>query len=236
MKVDPAIIIKDNQICNKNGEVINLRAYTVDNFVSNSDKITKLDTSDLETSFESIKKRGCQMIRWVVYWNIIEPEEGEYNEEYLATLREYIKKAGKSGLLVYIVPKISFTNNTFWTKNTYPIDKIIDGETAGMYYMRCFTDAMNHLARRVKDCENIVGFAIPECFDEIMNASSVAVQTQQDLSMLFMQVLYKKHTQYYFIAEENDKNDIQALKNINQNEYKIITGVFLANHQILFIC
>jgi hypothetical protein len=243
MKIKPAITIRDNQIFNKAGDNVNLRGFTIDNFSAAGETSLNIAEDDFEITFSDIKSRGCSMIRCVVYWDVVEPQEGVFNEEYLAKLRDGIKEAEKNDLLVYLVPRAFSDNKPFWGRNTYPADKIIDEEPAGMYVVRQFTAAMNHLARRIKDCENVIGFAIPECYSELYNSitktesnSSIKSDLAHMLGVLFITELRKKHPQYYFIAEETDSSNTDIWIKEEHPKYNIISGVFLANNHSMFIC
>ncbi|OJF76271.1 MAG: hypothetical protein BKP49_07275 [Treponema sp. CETP13] len=234
MKIEPAILIKDKQICNQNGELINIRGFTLDNSLPEDTSrplyYCSLDEADPESTFEDIKKRGCSLIRWIIYWNVVEPEEGKFNEAYLAKLRDFIKLAEKIGLLVYLVPMISVEDKPFWGSNTYPADKMIDGEFAGFYYAQLFSEAMNHTARRIKDCENVIGFSLPLCYDKLMN-TQVSSNQLSELTSRFMHLLHKKHLQYYFIAETAELYD--AAKKNDEKKAAVLASIFLENNQVM---
>ena len=74
-----------------------------------------------------------------INWTSVENGPEEYNEEFLAKLRDELK--GLESL-----NKFSFIEPVF--------DK--DGDIPS------FVAAMKHCARRIKDCISVVGFAIPE--------------------------------------------------------------------------
>ena len=74
-----------------------------------------------------------------VKWSDVEACAGEYNEDYLAKLRDELKSKEEKKEFVFIEPIF---------------DKDSDFEQ--------FTAAMKHTARRIKDCLSVIGFAIPE--------------------------------------------------------------------------
>ena len=74
-----------------------------------------------------------------VKWSDVEAGEGEYNEDFLAKLRDELKTLEEKKSFVFIEPVF---------------DKSGDYEQ--------FTAAMKHCARRVKDCVSVIGFAVPE--------------------------------------------------------------------------
>lgn len=73
-----------------------------------------------------------------VKWSEVEGGEGEYNEDYLAKLRDELKALEEKNEFIFIEPVF---------------DKTADYEQ--------FTAAMKHTARRIKDCVSVIGFAIP---------------------------------------------------------------------------
>ena len=74
-----------------------------------------------------------------VKWSDVEAGEGEYNEDFLAKLRDDLKSHEENKSFVFIEPVF---------------DKNGDYEQ--------FTASMKHCARRIKDCVSVIGFAIPE--------------------------------------------------------------------------
>ena len=74
-----------------------------------------------------------------VKWSDVEANEGEYNEDFLAKLRDELKSLEEKGEFVFIEPVF---------------DKNGDYEQ--------FTASMKHCARRIKDCVSVIGFSIPE--------------------------------------------------------------------------
>ena len=79
-----------------------------------------------------------------VKWSDVEAGAEEYNEDFLAKLRDDLKSLEKKGEFVFIEPVF---------------DKSADYEQ--------FTAAMKHCARRIKDCVSVIGFAIPsEIFEQ----------------------------------------------------------------------
>lgn len=74
-----------------------------------------------------------------VKWSDVEGAEEEYNEEYLAKLRDSLKALEEKGEFVFL-------------------DCVYDkkGATPGQ-----FNNAMKHTARRVKDCASVIGMSLP---------------------------------------------------------------------------
>ena len=79
-----------------------------------------------------------------VKWSDVEGAPEEYNEEFLASLRNELKEKEENGEFAVIVP-------------------VVDKEgCAG----DALVAAMKHTARRIKDCVSVVGFAVPAGIDE----------------------------------------------------------------------
>ena len=73
-----------------------------------------------------------------VKWSDVEGNPEEYNEDFLAKLRDELKSLEEKKEFVFIEPIF---------------DKAAGAEQ--------FTAAMKHCARRIKDCVSVIGFAIP---------------------------------------------------------------------------
>ena len=112
-----------------------------------------------------------------IKWSVVELEDEAYNEEYLAQLREELKAMEEAGTFAVLVPVV---------------DKPL--ETAEQ--LELFINAYNHTARRVKDCESVAGFVLP---DEIALKGFEAGSPACD----FMETLAIKHAQYvYFVKAQ----------------------------------
>lgn len=108
-----------------------------------------------------------------VRWSDVEPNPDEYDEAFLAALRDELKALEAQGKFVYI---------------DAVFDK--DGETAQ------FTAAMKHCARRIKDCVSVAGFAIPERLaDGGFETGSAASDYMLEIS--------QKHAQYVYFCKKS---------------------------------
>ena len=105
-------------------------------FTVKNNKLYKIaDNTEVDTA--SLKRID-------IPWSTVEIEDGAYNEEYLAGLREQLKGMEAAGSFAVLVPVA---------------DKAL--ETADQ--TEAFINAYNHTARRVKDCTSVAGFElIPE--------------------------------------------------------------------------
>jgi hypothetical protein len=79
-----------------------------------------------------------------ISWKMVEISDGIYNEEFLASLRDFLKNTEAQGVSAVIVP-------------------VTDGKAGGPA-LEQYTAAMCHTARRIKDCASVIGFAVPEEF------------------------------------------------------------------------
>ena len=115
-----------------------------------------------------------------VPWHSVELEPGVYNEEILAALRTYLKKLEDNGRFAFIVPKSE--------------ESLSDADSAGS-----FISAMVHTARRIKDCESVIGFALPEQF--IRNDGSAGISAD-GYSRWFINDMNVKHSHYVYFADD----------------------------------
>lgn len=77
-----------------------------------------------------------------VKWSEVEGAPEEYNEDFLAKLRDELKSLEEKNEFVFIEP-------------------LFDKSAGEKINVEQFTAAMKHTARRIKDCVSVIGFAIP---------------------------------------------------------------------------
>lgn len=124
-------------------------------FYSEKNKIYFLNGTELDTkNAKYIEGKSCK--------NGSEPEENALysinvtqeltgseenaNEEFLAEFRDWLKKLEEKKSFAIIIPSAEKTPETQEEKEN-------------------FTASFKHCARRIKDCENVIGFSIPENVD-----------------------------------------------------------------------
>ena len=113
-----------------------------------------------------------------IKWSTVEISDEAYNEEYLAQLREDLKSMEEAGTFAVLVP-------------------VVDKPLESPEQTEAFINTFNHTARRVKDCESVAGFVLPE---EIASKGFAAGSPAQD----FMETLAIKHAQYvYFVKSDS---------------------------------
>jgi len=113
-----------------------------------------------------------------IKWSTVELADEQYNEEFLAGLRDELKTMEEAGTFAVLVPVV---------------DKPL--ETAEQTEL--FINAFNHTARRVKDCVSVAGFELPaELTAKGFGTGSPASD--------FMETLAIKHAQYVYFAKGTD--------------------------------
>ncbi|WP_428770880.1 hypothetical protein V1L52_03290 [Treponema sp. HNW] len=137
---------------------------------------------------------------YTIFWDEVEgsaPEE--YNEAFLAAVRDDLKRRERSNAQpVYIEPRFYSGKTDFWAC----------AEKRDSELFAAFTAAMVHTARRLKDCERIAGFVLPDfdrdwaalciCSDCTEKADEAAARALYIDS--FKQAFAKKYSHYEFIS------------------------------------
>lgn len=113
----------------------------------------------------------------VVRWSDVEPNFGEYDEAFLAALRDELKQVETADSFVFIEPVC---------------DKVVDSAT----FAEQVTAAMKHCARRIKDCASVIGFAVP---DEFVAGGFAA----NGAAAAFMEALSQKHRHYVYFCKRH---------------------------------
>lgn len=133
---------------------------------------------------------SSEFIKIDINWSSIELEDEVYNEELLAQLRDNLKKLDEKNHFVIINP-------------------IADKQISSYDDADLFINACNHMARRIKDCESVIGLELP---DQIF---------AQDAAADFMDTLSKKHANYVFFANNSNESKVKQLA--DTEEYAIMT-------------
>ncbi len=128
----------------------------------------------------------------VIYWDNIE-EKGieEYDEAFLANLRTELKNTENSDIKTIIIPRRFSNTGSFWGCS----DKEIMSEQAETELFETFTTCMIHVARRIKDCKNVIGFAYPD----FKNDWSILQHYANEHKEAFKAAFQNKHSHYVFI-------------------------------------
>ena len=110
-----------------------------------------------------------------IKWSTVELEDEQYNEEYLAELRDQLKIKEETGTFAVLVP-------------------VVDKPLETPEQTELFINAFNHTARRVKDCVSVAGFELtPELTAKGFAEGSPVAS--------FMETLAIKHAQYVYFAK-----------------------------------
>ena len=121
-----------------------------------------------------------EFVKIDINWSAIELEDEVYNEELLAQLRDNLKKLDEKNHFVIINP-------------------IADKQISSYDDADLFINACNHMARRIKDCESVIGLELP---DQIF---------AQDAAADFMDTLYKKHANYVYFSNNSNESKVKQL-------------------------
>lgn len=141
--------------------------------------IVQLKNIENEAAGKKYRLTAC-----VCPWSEVELSEGNYNEELLAKFRDYLKKFEETSSYAFIVPQAE--------------KSFSDAEQADS-----FIKAMVHLARRVKDCTSLLGFAIAA---ELFEKDAGKVLDENSWSQWFINEMNVKHGHYvYFAGKSNIK-------------------------------
>lgn len=117
-------------------------------------------------------------------WSKIEIEDGNYNEESLAKLRDFLKKLEDAGAFAFVVPQAQ--------------KSFLNADEADS-----FIKAMVHTARRIKDCTSVLGFALA---GELMEKDAGKKLDENSWSQWFINEMNVKHAHYvYFAGKSNIK-------------------------------
>jgi len=150
-------------------------------FYVKENKLYKI-ADNSEVSFDSLEKIEIK-------WSTVEIEEEQYNEEYLAQLRDQLKSFEAVGKFAVLIPVV---------------DKALDSAEQ----IELYINAYNHTARRVKDCESVAGIEFPA---EYLKKGDQAITD-------FTETLGKKHAQYVYFAKADETQNIND-KSVLNNTY-----------------
>lgn len=153
----------------------------------------KVELSNFQTvSYQEFTQNPLsnEFIKIDINWSAIELDDEVYNEELLAQLRDNLKKLDE--------------NNHFAIINPIADKQISSYDDADL-----FINACNHMARRIKDCESVIGLELP---DQIF---------AQEAAADFMDTLSKKHSNYVFFANNSNESKVKQLA--DTEEYAIMT-------------
>lgn len=153
----------------------------------------KVELSNFQTiSYQEFTQNPLsnEFIKIDINWSAIELDDEVYNEELLAQLRDNLKKLDENNHFVIINP-------------------IVDKQISSYDDADLFINACNHMARRIKDCESLIGLELP---DQIF---------AQEAAADFMDTLSKKHANYVFFANNSNESKVKQLA--DTEEYAIMT-------------
>ncbi|MBQ9537889.1 MAG: hypothetical protein IJU95_01350 [Treponema sp.] len=106
---------------------------------------------------ESIPPDLSKLLLLELPWSQVGCDEYSYNEDFLASFRDFLKALEEKGGYVAIIP--------------VPDRPLGDGQD--------FTASFKHCARRIKDCASVAGFAIPSGIDAELFISELSAKHAQ---------------------------------------------------------
>lgn len=135
--------------------------------------VLKLGSKEDFSSIKSAAKEKLNLIEFDAAFAGCAPDD--FDESFLASLREVLKEAENSEAVFCIKPvlQVSSINS----------EEDLENITALFY----------HIARRIKDCACVAGFALPE-----MGADT------QKCAVSLIEALKKKHPEYVYILSSMD--------------------------------
>ncbi|NOZ01282.1 MAG: cellulase family glycosylhydrolase [Deltaproteobacteria bacterium] len=86
-------------IRDEHGRVLTLRGVNVSNASKGAPFMPKWLGPE---SFQTIARAGFNVVRFLVFWEAVEPNEGEYDEDYLDRVEQAVDWAGEAGVRVLI--------------------------------------------------------------------------------------------------------------------------------------
>ena len=124
-----------------------------------------------------------------IAWSTVELAEDSYNEDFLAKLRDELKSMEAAGKYAVLVP-------------------VVDKPLENAEQVEAFINTFNHTARRVKDCESVAGFVLPDAItSKGFDSGSPAAD--------FMETLAIKHAQYVYFVKAGTLQEPDIPDNIS---------------------
>lgn len=184
MKMNPLFKTEKNKLIHIEDSV----EYSTDNL-----KI--IDINEINNTVDLIKNNQITAI--TVPWNLIEIEKESYNEEILASLRDYLKKLEENSCYAFIIPKMN-----------RPLE---DSDVADS-----FIKAMVHTARRIKDCSSVVGFSVP-C--EFLEKDRDLILNSDSYTQWFINEMNVKHSHYLYFIDSNIISGLKLRVKFSENNF-----------------
>ena len=163
MKLEPLFEVKNNELFTVSGAKVELNLVPVTD-------IKAPQNFDKNNIYNTIISRKT-----------VETEPECYNEEYLAQLRDFLKKLEEDGIFAVLTVVPGDDESGISVKQNGASDVEVES------YIAC----IKHTARRVKDCVSVAGIYIDSDFAAVDAVNKV---------MLLEDELLKKHAQYVFAA------------------------------------
>lgn len=188
MKFDPLLKYENNKLsCIASEENIS----TENVFVCNIDDF-------INSNGECVKSQNVPVVVGVkVPVKTVELSDGNYNEDILAKFRDVLKSFENSNLFFFVIPVIEQKFS-----NAEEADSVIS--------------AMKHTARRIKDCESVVGFEIPV---EFLSQDAGKVLDENSWTMWFVSEMSAKHKHYLYFVSEIVVKETDSYANVSEKDF-----------------
>ena len=145
---------------------------------------------------QNISAEESKVIAVLLDWPMVEMEPGAYNEEFLAELRTFLKNLEEKHIFAFIIPSAKK-----------------DLEDADM--ADSFIAAMVHTARRIKDAESVIGFALAK---ELLVKDASSAFDENSYGQWFINEMNIKHGHYVYFAEKKALEEYALVgKGIDKN-------------------
>lgn len=137
-----------------------------------------------EKDYQRLKEHGFNLVRFVIFWEAIEPEKGVYNQEYITKVKNHIKILSDLGIDVILDLHQDLYNKKF-SGNGFPDWALPEGdlpfEPKKDWYMNYlnksviksynhfwnsyelkskYIDLLSHVQDQFKDTDNVIGIDV----------------------------------------------------------------------------
>lgn len=191
MKFDP--LVKSEKNClftiadGKKIDCQKVKLFKAEELVKSRNNAVDLSANDGEPSLVAISLK----------FEDVDMGGGNYNEELLASLRDALKAAEEKGNFFFIQAESS--------------SEIQDADQADS-----LIKAFVHTARRIKDCQALVGFSIPEKLLEKDRGSSLG---EESWSRWFVNDMNVKHSHYVYFVQKGLGERLELADEIAKTDY-----------------
>lgn len=159
MKLDPLFKSEKNKLYTLDGSEVSLVGCPVV-------KGEECSAASAEKMIADCVCAGRKVFFVEVPWSLVGKDESSYNEEFLASFRDWLKVLEDKGMFAVVEPVAAGA--------LLPVDAA------------AFTASMKHCARRIKDASSVIGFVISaELGDSAESTQFVAELSEKHAQYIF---------------------------------------------------